>query len=57
MLSPFQVSPAEIPYPIPPPSASMRVLPHPATHSHLPVLVFPDTGALNALRPKDLFPH
>ena len=35
MLSPFQVSPPEIPYPIPIPRASMRVLPHPCTHSCL----------------------
>ena len=32
MLSPFLVSPMETPYPILPPSASMRVLPHPPTH-------------------------
>jgi hypothetical protein len=32
------------PYPIPHP-ASMRELPHPPTHSHLPALAFPYTGA------------
>jgi hypothetical protein len=31
MFSPFQVSPSEFPYPIPPPPASMRVLPNPLT--------------------------
>jgi hypothetical protein len=34
MLSPFQVSPPETPYPTPPP-ASMRVLPHPPTPAFL----------------------
>ena len=33
MFYPFQVSPSETPYPIPPPSASMRVLPHPLLSS------------------------
>ena len=32
MFSPFQVSPSETPYPIPPPLASMRVLSHPIIH-------------------------
>jgi hypothetical protein len=36
MLSPFLVSPQETPYPIPPPSASMRVFPHQTTHPLLP---------------------
>ena len=35
MFSPFQVPPLETSYPIPPPSASMRVLPYLPTHSHL----------------------
>jgi hypothetical protein len=30
----FQISPLESLYPIPPPPASMRVLPHPLTHPH-----------------------
>jgi hypothetical protein len=47
MLSPFQVSPSETPNPIPSSSASMRVLPYPPTHSHLPALAFPYTGAWN----------
>jgi hypothetical protein len=34
MLSPFQVSPPETPYPIPTPLASMRVLTHTHTHTH-----------------------
>jgi hypothetical protein len=36
MLSPFQASPPETPYPIPPPPASMRVLLYPPTHPLLP---------------------
>jgi hypothetical protein len=41
MLSPFQVSLLETPYPILIPPASMRVLLHPPTHSRLPILAFP----------------
>lgn len=33
MFSPFQVSPSETPYPIPPSPASVTVLLHPPTHS------------------------
>jgi hypothetical protein len=51
MFSPFQVSPSENPYSISHPSASMRVLPHPLTHSCLPALAFPYTGAQGALLP------
>ena len=32
----FLVSPQESPYPIAPPPDSLRVFPHPLTHSHLP---------------------
>jgi hypothetical protein len=35
MFSPFQVSPEETPYPIPPPPASMKVLPYPPTPAFL----------------------
>jgi hypothetical protein len=35
MLSPFLDSPLQIPYPTPFHTASMRVIPHPPTHSHL----------------------
>jgi hypothetical protein len=52
MFSPSQVSPSEIPYPISPPPASMRVLPHPPTHSCLPTLAFPHTGSSTTLRPR-----
>jgi hypothetical protein len=38
----------------PPPSASMRVLPHPPTHAHLPALAFPYTRASNTQRAKGL---
>jgi hypothetical protein len=38
MFSPFQVSPSEIPYTIPHPPDSMRMLPHPPTYSPLPSL-------------------
>ena len=47
MLFPFLVSPSETPSPIPPPSASMKMLPLPPTHSHLTVLAFPYTGEIN----------
>jgi hypothetical protein len=35
----------------------MRVLPHPPTHSLLPAMVFPYTGASNTLRPKGCSSH
>ena len=54
MFSPFLVAPSETPYPFPRPSASMRVLPHPPTHSHLPTLAFPYPGAS---RPQGLSSH
>ena len=57
MLSPFPGSLLETPYSIPPPSASMRVLPHPPTHSCLPTLAFPYTGASSLHRTKDLPSH
>lgn len=38
MLSLVQVSPPEVPYPIPPLSASIRLLLHPPTHPLLPHL-------------------
>jgi hypothetical protein len=57
MLSPFQVSPLESPYPISPPPASMRVLPYPPTHSSLPTVALPYTGASNPLRPKGSSSH
>ena len=57
---PFEVSPPENPYPIVPPSVSMRVLPNPPTHlplhhsppQHCPILghqVFTEHGPLLAL--------
>ena len=57
MFSPVQVFPSEIPYPISHPPDSMRMLSHPPTHSHLPSLAFPYTGASNNLRPKGLSSH
>ena len=54
---PFPGLPFRTPYPILPPPASMRVLPHPPTHSHLPALAFPYTGVLNPLRHKGCFSH
>ena len=57
MFSPFQVSPLETPYPIPSSPAFMRVLPYPPTHSCLPALAFPYTGALDTLRPMGLSSH
>ena len=52
MLSPFQVSLLETPYPIVPLPASMRVLPDPPTHFCLPALTVPYTGASNPHRTK-----
>jgi hypothetical protein len=57
ILSPFPVPPPEIPYLFSPPLASMRVFPHPPTHSCFSVLVFPYTGALSLHRTKGLFSH
>jgi hypothetical protein len=54
---PFLGFPPEIPYPIPPPPASMRVLSNPPTHSHLPALAFPYTGALSFHKTKGLSSH
>ena len=55
MLSPFHVTPLEAPYPIPPSSASMKVLP--PTHSSLPAPEFHYTGTWNPLRLKGLSSH
>ena len=57
MLTPFLVSPPETLYPMPPPPAFMSVLPNPPTHSHLPALTFPYTGALNLHTTKGLLYH
>ena len=57
MLSPFPVSPLQTPYPIVASPASMWVLPHPPTHSHLPALAFPYTAALSLHWTKGLFSH
>ena len=57
MLSLFPVSPMETPYLLTPPPASMWVLPHPPTHSHLPALAFTYTGALSLHGTKGLSFH
>ena len=57
MLSPFPVSPLETLYPLLPPPASIRVITHPPTHSLLPALAFPYTGALSLLRTNGLNSH
>ena len=57
MLSPFPVSPPEIPELLLPAPASMRVLPNPLTHSCLTVLASPYTGASSLHRAKDLPSH
>ena len=54
MLSPFPVSPPQVPYPLLPPSASMRVLPHLPTHSCLSSLVFTYPGSSSLHRNKRL---
>ena len=56
ILSSLTVPPPETPYTIPPPPASIRVLPQP-THSCLPALAFPYTGALSLHRTKGLSSH
>ena len=57
MLSPFLVSPLQTPNSIPPYPASMRVLPHPPTHSCLTALAFLYTGASSLHRTKGLPSH
>ena len=57
MLSSFPVSPLQTPYPTPHPAASMRVFPHPPTHTCLPALVFLYTGASSLYRTKGLTSH
>ena len=57
MLSPFLVSPLKTPYPILPPPASMRVFPHPPTHSCLTTLASPFDGATSLHRTKHLPSH
>ena len=57
MLSSFPVSPPETPYPIPLPPASKRLLPQPPTHSCLPTLAFPYTGASSLHGTKGLSSH
>ena len=47
MLSPFPVSSPEMSNPIAPPPASLRVFKHQPTHTCLPALEFPYTGASN----------
>jgi hypothetical protein len=49
--------PPETLYPIPSRPASMRVFPNPPTHSLLPTLEFPNTGASTLYRTKGLFSH
>jgi hypothetical protein len=51
---PLSRSPLQNPLPSPP--ASVRVLLHPSSHSCLPALAFPYTGALNPLRPRAVPP-
>jgi hypothetical protein len=47
MLSPFLVSPLKTHYPIPPPPASIRMLPLLPTDSHLTTLAFSYTEVLS----------
>ena len=56
MLSPFPVSPPQLPIPssLSPLPASMRVLPHPPTHSCLSTLSFPYAGSSSLHRTKGL---
>ena len=57
MLCPFMASPLQTSYPILCYPASMRVLPHPPTHSCLTALAFLYTGASNLHRTKGLPSH
>ena len=57
MLSLFLVSPLQTPYPIPNYPASMRVLPHPPTHSSLTTLGFLYTEASSLHRTKGIPSH
>jgi hypothetical protein len=54
---PFPGLPFGTPISHPSSPASMSVRPYPPTHSYLPDLEFPYTGALNTLRPEGLFFH
>ena len=54
MFSPFQVFPLENPYLLPPPTASIRILSHLPTHSHLPSMALPYIRSLKTLKPKGL---
>ena len=57
MVSTFLVSLLQTSYPIPPYPASIRVLPHPPTHSHLTALAFLYTGAWSLHKTKSLPSH
>jgi hypothetical protein len=57
MLSPFTISHLEMLYPIFLPPASMKVLPHPLTHSCLPTLKFPYTGTSSLHSTRGLSSH
>ena len=57
MLSPFLVSPLQIPNTISPSPASMAVLPNLPNHSHLTALAFPYTKASSLQRTKGLSSH
>jgi hypothetical protein len=52
MLSPFPVCPPQAPYPLLLPRASMRVLPHPPTHSCFSGLEFPYPSSSSVHRTK-----
>jgi hypothetical protein len=56
-VSPFPVSPLEIPYSIPSLPASMRVFSYLSTHLCLTALAFPYTGASSLHRTKGLSSH
>jgi hypothetical protein len=51
------VSPPQTPYSVPHPPASMRVLPHPTTHSCFLDMAFLYTGASSLPRTKGLSSH
>jgi hypothetical protein len=54
---PFPGVPYGNPLSHPPPTASVRIVPHPPTHSHFSILTFPYTQALSLHRNKGMSSH
>ena len=54
---PFPAFLSGTPFPTLPPPVSMRMLPHPPTHSRLTTLAFPYVGGSNLHRTRGLSSH